>query len=66
MNRLVTYVRQLLGSIEQVPYRGLVRQHPADNSQDIEGRPLEFAFVLNDGYHWNKLRQRSMVVESNA
>lgn len=50
MNRLVTFVRQLLGSIEQVPYRGLVRQHPADNSQDIEGRPLEFAFVLNDGY----------------
>ena len=50
MNRLVTYVRQLFGSIEQVPYRGLVRQHSADNSQDIEGCPLEFAVVLNDGY----------------
>lgn len=41
---------QLFMSIEQVPYRGLVRQHSADNSQDIEGRPLEFAFVLNNGY----------------
>ena len=50
MNRLVTYFRQFFRSIEQVPYRGLVRQHPTDNSQDIEGRPLEFAFVLNNGY----------------
>ena len=50
MNRLVTYFRQLFRSIEQVPYRGLVRQHSADNSQDIEGGPLEFAFVLNNGY----------------
>lgn len=50
MNRLVTYVRQLFRPIEQAPYLGLVRQHPADNSQDIEGRPLEFAVVLNDGY----------------
>ena len=47
---MVTYVRQLFGSIEQVPYRGLVRQHPADNSQDIESRPLEFTFVLHNGH----------------
>ena len=50
MNRLVTYVRQLLGSIEQVSNRGLVRQYSAHNSQDIEGRPLEFAVVLDNGY----------------
>ncbi|MBQ0089084.1 MAG: hypothetical protein KBT27_07115, partial [Prevotellaceae bacterium] len=47
---LVTYFRQFFRSIEQVPYRVLVRQHPTDNSQDIEGRPLEFAFVLNNGH----------------
>ena len=47
---MVTYGRQLFRSIEQVPYRGLVRQHSAHNSQDIEGRPLELAVVLNDGY----------------
>lgn len=50
MNRLVTYIRQFFGSVEQVSDRCLVRQHSAHNSQDIEGRPLEFAVVLNDGY----------------
>ena len=50
MNRLVTYVRQLLGSIEQVPNRSLVCQHSAHNSQDIEGRPLGLAVMLDNGY----------------
>ena len=49
LNKSVTSVRQLLGFIEQVSYRGLVRKYSAGNSQDIEGRPLEFALVFNNG-----------------
>lgn len=50
MNRLVTYIRQFFGAIEKVSDWSLVRQYSAHNSQDIEGRPLEFAVVLDNGY----------------
>lgn len=50
MNRLITYIRQFFGVIEKVSDWSLVRQHSAHNSQDIEGRPIKFAVVLDNGY----------------
>ena len=50
MNRLITYIRQFFGAIEKVSDWSLVRQYSAYNSQDIEGGPLEFAVVLDNGY----------------
>ena len=50
MNRLIKYIRQFFGAIEKVSDWSLVRQDSAHNSQDIEGRPLEFAVVLDNGY----------------
>ena len=49
MNRLITYIRQFFGAIEKVSDWSLVRQHSAYNSQDIKGRSLEFAVVLDNG-----------------
>ena len=50
MNRLIKYIRQFFGAIEKVSDWSLVCQDSAHNSQDIEGRPLEFAVVLDNGY----------------
>ena len=50
MNRLITYIRQLFGTIKQVSDWSLVRQHSAHNSQDIECCPLELAVVLDNSY----------------
>lgn len=50
MNSLATYIRQFFGAIEKVSDWSLVRQHSAYNSQDIKGRSLEFAVVLDNGY----------------
>ena len=50
MNRLIKYIRQFFGAIEKVSDWSLVRQHSAYNSQDIKGRSLEFAVVLDNGY----------------
>ncbi len=37
------------GFDEKIPYHGLVRQEPADNSEHIEGASIELAVMLNDG-----------------
>ena len=50
MNRLITYVIQFFGPIEEVSDRSLVRQYPADNSEDIESGSFEYAIVLDNGY----------------
>lgn len=49
MNRLVTYIWQLFRTTEEVPDWRFVCQYPANNPQDVECRPLEFAVVLYDG-----------------
>ena len=49
MNRLVTYIWQLFRTAEEVADWRFVCQYPADNPQDVECRPLEFAVVLYDG-----------------
>ncbi len=50
LNRLITYIRQLFGTIEQVLDWSLVRQHSACHSQDVECRPVELAVMFHNGY----------------
>jgi len=47
---LITYIRQLFGTIEEVSDWSLVRQHSAYYSKDIERCPLEFTVVFDNGY----------------
>lgn len=49
MSGRFAYLFQLLGAVKQVPYRGLVRQHAAHYSEDIECGPVQLAVVLDDG-----------------
>ena len=50
MNRLITYVRHLFGSIKKVSNWSLVRQHSAYYPQNIEGCSVEYAVVFDNGH----------------
>ena len=50
MKRLITYIRQFFGTIEQVLKWHLVYQHAAYLSQDVECLPVELAVMFFNGY----------------